>query len=243
MGSGLDRFVDAYGDDNEYGFDNTIMLRWYARRIIELAGDAGSALELGIGHGITTDILATHFARHLVVDGSREMIERFRARYPECGAEVVEAYFESFTTEERFDIIVMGFVLEHVDDPVVILRQYQEFLKPGGSIFVTVPNAEALNRRLGHLAGMLPDIMTLSENDLRLGHQRYYTVRSLREVVSRAAYELIAMEGVYLKPFTTRQMVSLGLGPEVLEALCQVGIGYPELSCGILAQLRLASSC
>jgi len=94
-----------------------------------------------------------------------------------------------------------------------------------------------MNRRLGHLAGMLPDMEALSENDLVLGHQRYFTVRSLTQLVSDAGYKLETMEGIYLKPFATSQLLSLNLDTKVIRALCEMGVDYPELSCGLLAQL------
>ena len=142
-----------------------------------------------------------------------------------------------FYTEEKFDVIVMGFILEHVDDPFEIICRYKNYLSPGGKIFLAVPNAEVLNRRLGHLAGMLENIETLSENDLLLGHKRYYTVSSLSTEVDLAGYQIDKMEGIYLKPFTTSQIISLNLSENLIHALCEVGVDYPELSCGILAQI------
>ncbi len=96
-------------------------------------------------------------------------------------------------------------------------------------MFVTVPNAEVLNRRLGNIAGMLPDMQTLSENDMILGHQRYYTVETLKDDILKAGYEIERMEGIYLKPFTTSQILSLALDRKIIDALCVVGIDYPEL--------------
>jgi hypothetical protein len=84
---------------------------------------------------------------------------------------------------------------------------------------------------------MLSDMETLSENDLLLGHRRYYTVGSLSAEIARAGYRIDRMEGIYLKPFTTSQIVSLNLEQRVFRALCEVGVDYPELSCGILAQI------
>ena len=107
-------------------------------------------------------------------------------------------------------------------------------------MFVTVPNAEVLNRRLGHLAGLLPDMQELSEHDLLLGHKRYYTVASLRNDVLQAGYIIQRLEGIYLKPLTTSQMISLNLDDKIIQALCLAAINYPELSCGILAELALA---
>lgn len=238
MSNTLDNHVRAYQGDNIYDFDNEIQLKWYPERIVKYAEGAESLLELGVGHGITAMTFAPHFKRHVVIDASPAVIANFRQRYPESQVEIVESYFETFETQERFDVIVFGYILEHVDDPVLILRHFRKFLKPRGRMFVTVPNAEVLNRKLGYLAGMLPDMQELSEHDLLLGHKRYYTVSSLRRDVEQSGYVVKRMEGIYLKPLTTSQMLSLNLDERIIEALCQVGVDYPELSCGILAELE-----
>lgn len=237
MSNTLDMHVAAYQGDNIYDFDNELLLTWYPQRIMHHAGTAQSLLELGLGHGYTTDIFSRHFQRHVVLEGSPAVIQNFRNKHPECQAEIIETYFESFSTDERFDVIVMGFILEHVDDPVLILHRFREFLAPGGRIFLAVPNAEVMNRQLGNLVGILDDMTTLSDNDLLLGHKRYYTVNSLRADIKQAGCEVNSLEGIYLKPFTTRQMISLKLDRKVLEALCKLGIDYPELSCGLFAEI------
>lgn len=237
MPSHLDQHVAAYQGQTPYELDNHILLNWYPARVLELAPGGGRLLELGLGHGYATSLLAPHYSRHVVVDGSPSIIELFRSRHPDCSADVVECYFEDFDTQERFDTIVMGFVLEHVDDPLRLLTEYKRFLAPGGSIFVCVPNAQALNRRVGHAAGLLPDMFALSPNDILLGHKRYFTLDSLQELVRSSGCTLAQAEGIFLKPITTAQIQTLGLTPEILAAFCRVGIDYPELCCGILAQL------
>jgi 2-polyprenyl-3-methyl-5-hydroxy-6-metoxy-1,4-benzoquinol methylase len=131
----------------------------------------------------------------------------------------------------------MGFILEHVDNPLEIIKAYKRFLAPGGKMFLSVPNSEVLNRRLGHIAGLLDDMEALSQNDHLLGHKRYYSVKSLSAEIVSAGFKIEKIEGIYLKPFTTTQMISLNLNESILNALCEVGINYPELSCGILAQI------
>lgn len=237
MTNQLDAHVAAYSGANLYDFDNEILLNWYPRRIAEHSSGARSLLELGLGHGFSTNNFSEIFERHVVLEGSAAVIANFRDKFPQCKADVVETFFETFDTADRFDVIVMGFILEHVDDPLQIIERYKNFLAPNGRMFVAVPNAEVLNRRLGHLAGMLPDIEALSDNDRLLGHHRYYTVRSLTEEVRRAGCKVDRMEGIYLKPLTTRQMVSLQLSPDLIRALCEVGVEYPELSCGLLAEI------
>ena len=237
MKNKLDVHVAAYQGENLYDFDNEILLNWYPHRIVLNSGIARSILELGLGHGYTTNIFSISFSRHVVLEGSPAVIQHFREKFPECAAQIVQTFFEEFDTEERFDVIVMGFILEHVDNPFEIIYRYKKFLAPGGKMFLAVPNAEVLNRRLGYLAGMLGHMETLSENDLLLGHKRYYTVATLSAEIDRAGYRIDKMEGVYLKPFTTSQMVALNLDKKVIRALCEVGVDYPELSCGILAQI------
>ena len=238
MSHALDNHVKAYQGNLLYDFDNEIILKWYAKRIVETTKQADSLLELGLGYGYTTNIFSETIRDHFVIEGSKAVIDNFRKNFPNCKAEITEALFEEFQTEKQFEIIVMGFVLEHVDDPVAVLKHYKKFLTNTGRIFASVPNAEVLNRRLGNAMGLLPDMQLLSEHDHVLGHQRYYTSETFTADAKQAGYEVVRLEGIYLKPFTTKQMVSLNLDKSVLDALCQVGVDYPELSCAMLAELK-----
>ena len=238
MSNPLDRHVAAYEGRSIYDFDNDILLNWYPKRITQLAGPVASLLELGLGHGFSTNVFSQHFTRHVVLEGSPAVIANFKAHHPGHRAEIVETLFETFSTDERFDIIVLGFILEHVDNPVEIIARYKERLAPDGRMFVAVPNAEVLNRRLGHLAGLLPDMQALSDYDRLLGHQRYFTVDSLKQACADGGCRVERVEGIYLKPFTTSQIVSLNLDRRIIDALCEVGIDLPDLSCGILAELK-----
>lgn len=52
---------------------------------------------------------------------------------------------------ESFDVITMWESLEHVHDPVEVLRQAHQLLVPGGKIFISVPNIDSLPFRwFGH---------------------------------------------------------------------------------------------
>ena len=237
MENKLDAHAVAYTGENIYDFDNEILLNWYPHRIIANSRGANSLLELGLGHGFTTNIFSTNFKRHVVLEGSPAVIQNFKEKYSECRAEIIETYFEAFTTKEKFDVIVMGFILEHVDDPLEIINLYKNFLSPDGKLFLAVPNAEVLNRRLGKLAGILGDLEELSENDILSGHKRYYSVASLSEQIDRAGYKIEKIEGIYLKPFTSSQILSLNLNKKIIHAMCEMGVDYPELSCGIMAQI------
>jgi hypothetical protein len=88
---------------------------------------------------------------------------------------------------------------------------------------------------------LLDDICELSEHDYLLGHRRYYTVDSLTHDIEAMGYRVSHLEGIYLKPLATSQMLSLNLSDDIIDAFCVAGVQYPELSCGILAEIEIAA--
>ncbi|MBC2836292.1 class I SAM-dependent methyltransferase [Paragemmobacter straminiformis] len=240
MTEGLDSFLDAYGDDFAYAFDNAIILNWYPRRIMARFPSHAHVLELGIGHGLTCNHFAQHFEEYHVIDGSSAVIAKFRKSYPNAPITLHEGYFENFETDRRFDLIVMGFVLEHVDDPALILRRFRQFLKPNGKVVMTVPNAESLHRQLGQAAGLLPDLMQLGDGDRALGHVRNFTLQTLTSMIETAGYRVTSSEGLFLKPFTTSQLKSLSLSKPIIDALCKIGVQHPELSAALMVEAEAA---
>ncbi len=234
----MDQYAEAYDDQFCYSLDNRLLMNWYPHRIIN-STNGNSLLELGIGHGYSTLIFSERYSRYLVIEGSQEIINNFRTKNSSIAVEINHGFFETFDTEEKFDVIVMGFILEHVDDPRLLLRKYKKFLAPGGSIYIAVPNGEALNRRIGYHAGLLSDMISLSEADLQLGHQRVFTVGSLKSIVIEEGYNVEFIEGLFLKPITTQQMIDLKLSEEILRGMLQAGVEYPELSVGILMKIKV----
>lgn len=235
----LDAHLEAYQGKFIYEFDNKIQMNWYPKRIIDFTDSKNSVLELGLGHGISTNLFSDYFEKYRVIDASPAVIENFKTAFPNCDAEIVEAYFEDFRSDEQYDIIILGFIMEHVEDPDIILESYKKYLKKGGRMFISVPNAEVMNRRLGNFAGDLPDMQLLSEHDLICGHKRYYTVKTLTDQITRHGYTISRTEGIYLKPLSTSQMISLELEDKYINALCELGIDYPELCCGILVEFTI----
>lgn len=231
----IEQSLDAY--HRHHVLDNELTLNWYPGRVLRMVPQ-GKMLELGLGHGISAKLFSEAYSQYVVIEGSAEMIAKFKREHPALELEIRQSYFEEFDTVERFDVIGMGFVLEHVNNPAAILHRYANFLAPGGSIFIAVPNAESLHRRFGAAAGLLPEMTALSAADISFGHQRYYTLASLRELVNSCNLEVAKVEGLFLKPVTTAQLQQLGLGARILQGMLQVGVDYPELCNSILLRAQ-----
>lgn len=234
--------VRAYAKENVYDYDNCVILNYYPKRIMELLGagcEKKNCLELGIGHGYTARLFSKNFDSYTVIEGSREVIQKFRNENSDLKINIINSYFEDWSAnQEIYDVIVLGFVLEHVDNPVGILQQYKEYLTENGRMFITVPNAEALNRRIGVAAGLLNNLEELSQNDILMGHKRYYKLETLRNDVKEAGLSILREEGIFMKVMTTRQMIQLQLSDNITKGYLETAKKYPELSCALLMEVR-----
>lgn len=239
MTENLDAYKSAYTPDFPYHHDEELLLQAYSGKIVSsLAGLRGlRVLSLGIGGQTVSMTLRDKLdiAEYHIVEGSGAIIATYReATSPPANVIIHHDRFETVLLEGDFDAIEMGFVLEHVDDPIRILRRFREFLKPDGMLFTAVPNAQSLHRLLGHAAGLLPDLYTLSPSDLDLGHKRYFDARTFEEVVSTAGYTITQRHGLVLKPLSTAQLRSLNFPAAVERAFVDVGYSLPDICNGIM---------
>lgn len=233
----LDKFVSAYKPDAATSIENELILNWYPSRILRQVRKASSLLELGLGHGHSVMQFNSHFEHHVVVEGSQAVIDLFNQKHRSLPVEIVKAFFETFDTDEKFDVIVMGFVLEHVQDPGLLLNKYADLLSPNGKMFITVPNGKCLNRRLGLELGLIDDLYALNENDLVLGHKRQFCRDTLNTLLREHGYRIVSEEGIYLKPLPLNHLKTLPQFEENLKAMLKVGIDFPDLCVGILTEV------
>ena len=123
----LDQFEQGYDTSNPYWTDNELSMNWYPKRIIEISGASGeeSVLDLGLGHGKTAEYLGDFFKNYEVIEGSSVFIEKHKKNHPESKIIFNNCYFEDFHKSKKWDLIIMGYILEHVEDPNLILKKYR----------------------------------------------------------------------------------------------------------------------
>nr|MBK9651682.1 class I SAM-dependent methyltransferase [Bacteroidota bacterium] len=232
----LDSYKEAYNQSFNFYDENQWYLAQYAKYLCAKITDtkASSILSLGIGHSVVSNsiiqLLNTGNIQYDIVEGSPDIINKFNATYHNISMKVYESYFETFTPDKKYDAIEMGFVLEHVDDPLLVLKKFKNFLNDKGTMFIAVPNAKSLHRLIGHHAGLLPDMYKLSKYDLELGHKRYFDLDSITNLATEAGLRVTMQRGLMLKTITGEQMKKLDWQKNIIDALFIVGEHYPEIS-------------
>jgi SAM-dependent methyltransferase len=243
----LDQYVDAYEGSFPYARDNHGVLNAYVKEMVKGCQSLAPSLDicsLGIGYETVSrgigEQLAGRIGSYTAVEGSRLLIDRYQKNADFAyDFHLVHAYFENFETDRRFDVIEMGFVLEHVSDPALVVRRFAHLLKPGGVICAAVPNALSMHRVLGMRAGLLPDPYVLNEWDLKLGHKRYYDRKSFRALFEDLNLQVTREAGLMLKPFATSQMDALNLPDSVWDVLNHSGDLAPDYAYGTYAEVRV----
>jgi SAM-dependent methyltransferase len=92
-------------------------------------------LDVGCGTGW----LASYFENYTGVDGSREAVaEAVQNGRNVLHADVAELPFD----DKEFEGAVLKDLLEHVPDPVAVVREVRRVLQPGGKVFASSPDAQ-----------------------------------------------------------------------------------------------------
>jgi SAM-dependent methyltransferase len=107
------------------------------------------------------------------------------------------------------DTIVASHFLEHVDEPVDLLRRFARWLAPGGRALLVVPNAGSLHRQIGRRMGLLRELTDLNDGDLRLGHKRVYTRAVLDAHLAASGLAVVHVAGATLKALSNAQLAAL----------------------------------
>lgn len=166
-----------------------------------------SVLEVGCGSGYSTERLCKIFKDYEVIEPSKKNIELMLKKIPDM--KVYNCLLEDFSTDNKYDIILFLNIIEHVENPIESLKSLIPFLKDEGVVIISCPNCMSMNRRIGLKMGMLKNYHDLAPKDIKVGHRRLYTVEMLKDHCIESGLRVISMKGIYLKPFSEKQMNEL----------------------------------
>ena len=138
-----------YFTPQQTGIDNRCRERMI-RRCLGYVTPGSEILELGFMDGQWTDYFLAKDCRVTVVEGAAQNVDYGRKKYnDDKRVQMIHSLFDDFVPHQKFDLIHMGGMLKHLDDPASLLRRASGWLKPGGLLVATTPNARSFHRRVG----------------------------------------------------------------------------------------------
>ena len=232
MMSHPDNFSSFY---NEKLLDFDLRLAYYGYQQFKPFFKGKTCLEMGPATGYMTKYLLNDFEKVTAVEGSLQLLNQIPHNNK---LEKVHSLFEEYNPEEKFDTIVMSHVLEHIQDPVSLLKRIKQWMKPESVFILAVPNAKSFHRLAAVEMGLLANEYVLNERDKALGHYRVYDMNALINDAKAAGLNLITTGGIFIKFLSNAQMEK-SLDFSILDAYFKLSDMFKENSAEIFLILSL----
>jgi len=219
-----------------YSFDFDVM-HPYMIKSFEPFFNKGSLLELGSFKGDFTRRFLPYFDDVTCVEASDAAIAEAKQKLG-GKVEFINSIFEEVTLPKRYDNIVLTHVLEHLDDPILVLKRInEEWLSEGGRFFLVCPNANAPSRQIAVKMGLITHNSAVTPAEDEHGHRCTYSLDTLERDAAAAGLKVVHRSGIFFKALANFQWDQLLqtdiISKEYLEGCYKLGQHYPDLCSSI----------
>ncbi len=229
-------FQDNEGRKYTYGFDLDVMHPFMIKSFKPFF-KTGNLLELGSFQGNFTKRFLPYFDDVTCVEASGDAIEIAKTKL-DNKVKFIHGMFEEITLPKKYDNIILTHVLEHITDPVSVLKKINnDWLSDSGRFFLVCPNANAPSRQIAVKMGLISHNSAVTPAEKEHGHQITYTLDTLERDVKSAGLKVIHRSGVFFKALANFQwdqiLNSDIISKEYLEGCYELGQQYPDLCSSI----------
>jgi len=208
------------------------------RQVIEKRARVGRLLDVGSGDGAFVHHMASHDWEATGLDFSPAASE-LAARRGLRGRYLMGSLADHDLPQRSFDAVTMWQVLEHIGEPVPMLRRVYELLKPGGLLVASVPNIDGLTAALTRERWWGLDVPR---------HLVHYTPATLRRAVGESGLDVVDVRHFSLQydpyallhssldwAFTRRHFLSDLAKQQVAGGMGSLEYGYNVTALAVLA--------
>lgn len=169
--------------------------------LVALVGSDKRVLDVGCAAGYIARALVGQGCVVVGVDNDEAAIEKAQDTLERTVvADLETADLVAELAGDRFEVIVLGDVLEHLTDPERLLRQATKLLAPGGYLVTSVPNVAHGDVRLALYAGQW-DYRPVGLLDDT--HIRFFTESTFRALLRRCGFAVLEARRLRLPLFAT----------------------------------------
>jgi 2-polyprenyl-6-hydroxyphenyl methylase/3-demethylubiquinone-9 3-methyltransferase len=177
---------------------NPLRLGWI-KSFVDLNGKR--ALDVGCGGGILAEALAQSGAQTTGIDLAEKALKVAELHALESGAQVnyqaISAEALALTEPASFDIVTCMEMLEHVPDPISVVKACATLAKPGATLFFSTLNRNPKSYLFAIIgAEYLLRLLPKGTHDYR----KFITPSELGHFVRDAGLEIIGIKGLSYNP-------------------------------------------
>ena len=163
-------------------------------KIIKEEKDVKNILDVGCGFGLLSKELKKTYPKldFYGVEHAKEASQFSQKilKLLQCNIEDMVLIKSKFKTQ-KFDVIIFSDVLEHLYDPVGIIKSYKSLLKQDGTIVVTVPNIANIFSRIALLFGYF----NYSETGVMdKTHIRFFNRKNLKQLAKESNLKIVSQK-------------------------------------------------
>ena len=230
------RDYNKESEDNErkyfYGFDIDVMHPYMIRSFKPFFGN-GNLLELGSFKGEFTKRLVPFFNDITCVEASNEAVIVAKENLG-SSVKIYNELFENVILPTKYDNIVLTHVLEHISEPVALLKKIKdEWLSDKGRLFIVCPNANAPSRQIAVKMGLISHNSAITNGEKEHGHYITYTFDTLERDLKKSKLNITHRSGIFFKPLANFQWDKILqtdiISKEYLDGCYELGQVYPDL--------------
>jgi len=219
-----------------YNFDFDVMHSFMIKSFEPFFRE-GNVLELGSLKGDFTKRLFSFFKDITCVEASKNAIELAKQEFGEK-IKFINGLFEEISLPSKYDNIILTHVLEHLDDPIKVLKRINdEWLSENGRFFLVCPNANAASRQIAVKMGLIDHNSAVTDSEIKHGHRITYTFDTLERDVKEAGFRIVHRSGIFFKALANFQWDRILqtdiISKEYLEGCFELGQIYPDLCASI----------
>lgn len=231
-----DELKDTNDHKYAYSFDFDVMHPFMLKSFIPFFKE-GNLLELGSFKGDFTKRFLPYFDDITCVEASDEAIAIAKEKL-DNKVVFINSLFEKVVLPKKYDNIILTHVLEHIDNPVAVLKRINdEWLSENGRLFLVCPNANAPSRQIAVKMGLISHNSAITPAEKEHGHNITYTLDTLERDVKLSGLRTINRSGIFFKALANFQWDKLLntdiISKEYLEGCYQLGQQYPDLCSSI----------
>lgn len=230
--------LDNHDRDYAYTFDFDVMHPYMLKSFKPFFREGRNLLELGSYKGDFTKRLLLYFDDITCVEASSDAINYAKRRLAKNNILFINSKFEDVTLNSKYDNIILTHVLEHLDDPVKVLKKINdEWLSDNGRLFLVTPNAMAPSRQIAVKMGLISHNSAVTIAEEKHGHRMTYTFDTLERNARAGGLKVVHRTGIFFKALANFQWDKLLqtdiISKEYLDGCYDLGQQYPELCSSI----------